>query len=69
MCNLQIRSRRAWHMARLPVVTTLAVGRVAGPAAGLMAGALSALKVVHSAAGYAWHWLRVQLGILPKPSP
>jgi len=69
LCNLRIRSRRAWHMARLPVVTTLAVGRVAGPAAGLMAGALSALKVVHSAAGYAWHWLRVQLGILPKPSP
>lgn len=67
LSNLLIRCRRAWHMARAPVVAALAVGRVAGVAAGLMAGTLTSLKVAHSAIAYAWHWLRVRLGILPKP--
>jgi glycosyltransferase involved in cell wall biosynthesis len=67
LSNLSIRRRRAWHMARAPVLSALAVGRVAGVRAGLMAGTLAGLKVVHSIAGYTWHWLRVQLGILPKP--
>jgi glycosyltransferase involved in cell wall biosynthesis len=67
LSNLLVRCRRAWHMARAPVVTALAVGKVAGVACGLMAGILAGLKVAYSAAGYFWHWLRVHLGLLPRP--
>jgi glycosyltransferase involved in cell wall biosynthesis len=67
LSNLLIRCRRAWHMARAPVVTALAVGKVAGIACGLLAGILAGLKVAYSAAGYFWHWLRVQLRLLPGP--
>jgi glycosyltransferase involved in cell wall biosynthesis len=67
LSNLLVRVRRAWHMARAPVLAAVSVGRVAGFALGLLAGVLTSLKVAYSAAGYFWHWLRVQLGLLPKP--
>ena len=66
LSNLRIRIRRAWHMARLPVLAAASVGRIAGSSLGLTAGALAGLKVAHTAAGYFWHWVRVQLGLLPK---
>jgi len=64
--NLRVRIRRGWHMARTPGLAAVSVGRVAGFPLGLMAGILAGLKVAYTAAGYFWHWLRVQLGLLPK---
>ena len=66
LSNLRIRIRRAWHMARLPVLAAASVGRIAGLRLGLTAGALAGLKVAYTAAGYFWHWVRVQLGLLAK---
>jgi glycosyltransferase involved in cell wall biosynthesis len=67
LSNFLIRLRRAWHMARAPVLAAASVGRVAGIPLGLFAGILAWLKVAYSAAGYFWHWLRVQIGLLPRP--
>jgi glycosyltransferase involved in cell wall biosynthesis len=68
LSNLLIRIRLAWHMTRAPMLAAVSVGRVAGFALGLLAGVLTCLKVAYSAAGYFWHWLRVQLGFLPTPN-
>jgi glycosyltransferase involved in cell wall biosynthesis len=65
--NLRIRLGRAWHMVRTPFMAAITVGRVAGLFLGLYAGALAAAKAVYLAAGYFWHWLRVRLGVLPRP--
>lgn len=65
--NFRTRARRAWHMARTSFIAIYSVGRVAGPFFGLFAGVLAAGKALYSAVGYFWHWLRVQLGMLPRP--
>jgi len=69
LTNLRVRVRRAVHMVRAPVLAAVSVNRVAGPGWGLVAGAMTCLKVLHGAAGYFWHWLRVELGVLPRPAP
>jgi glycosyltransferase involved in cell wall biosynthesis len=65
--NVCTRLRRVWHMARMPFIAVVSVSRMAGIGPGLWAGLLTAGKAAHSAAGYFWHWLRVQLGVLPRP--
>jgi glycosyltransferase involved in cell wall biosynthesis len=65
--NARIRLRRAWHMVRAPFIAAISVGRVAGPFLGLYAGLLIAAKASYDAAGYFWHWLRVQFGVLTRP--
>jgi glycosyltransferase involved in cell wall biosynthesis len=69
LANARVRVQRALHMARAPWLAAVSVGRVAGPGLGLIAGVMTCGKVAHSAAGYFWHWLRVELGVLPRPAP